>query len=155
MAALFSVESSSESVKKAVMNSGPRSLAVEPERNAPFVDDLLCAVVKVLRARPDLADALRSVFVEASRAPNAEKTFMSVREYAVHVGYSKRTVENLIGHGLPLSGTGRLRRVPVAEADKWLKQGGASLVLERRARLDAKRRAMNLVERPHEPSGGK
>ena len=114
---------------------------------AALVDDLLAAVAEALRARPDVAAALReSLGVPMSTSRGPEKKYMSVVEYARHVGLSKRTVENLLRRGLPLVGRGRLRRVPVAEADAWMRQGTSQDALERRARLDARRAGVSALK---------
>ncbi len=108
----------------------------------PFIEELLRGVLELLRKRPELADELRSAFAAPRVAPTPPKAFASVAEYAEHVGYSKRTIETLIRRGLPISGSGRLRRVPVVEADQWLREGGTDKVTARRARLDARRSAV-------------
>jgi hypothetical protein len=114
---------------------------------AVVLEQALQALVEVLRVRPDLAAAVASVLQPPAggEAP-PRKIFMTVSEYAAHVGFSKRTIENLIGRGLPLSGSGRLRRVPVVEADAWLREGRAEDALERRARLDARRSAVSRLK---------
>ncbi len=72
-----------------------------------------------------------------------DRLFVSVSEYADRIGVCKRTVENWIKKGLPLIGSGKSRRVPVDEADKWMRNGGPDGELERAARQNAKRHVMD------------
>jgi hypothetical protein len=46
--------------------------------------------------------------------------YARIREYATRVGFSVRTLHDLIGQGLPTIGEGKLRRVEVAAADAWI-----------------------------------
>ncbi len=111
---------------------------------AAVIEEALNALLELLRVRPELAGRLASVLAITGLKESAPtKTFMTVAEYGERIGLSKRTVENLIRRGLPLAGSGRLRRVPVAEADAWLREGRAEDALERRARLDARRSAVS------------
>ena len=83
-----------------------------------LADDLLERMVLRLEQRPDLVRRTMAIF-EAEA--NSEKAMLTVNEYADRISVCKRTVENMIREDMPLVGKGRLRRVPVKEADAWLK----------------------------------
>jgi len=50
---------------------------------------------------------------------------VKVADYADRIGFSERTVRNLIKAGLPTTGSGRRRRIPVQQADAWMLQQDA------------------------------
>lgn len=68
-----------------------------------------------------------------------EPSHMKVAEYAKRIQVCKRTVENRITEGLPVLGVGRARRIPVEEADAWLRSRSRQTDLQVRARIDAAR----------------
>lgn len=57
---------------------------------------------------------------EAERLPR----FMTVKAYAAHRTLSESTIEVCIREGMPLTGKGHRRRVPVADADEWFRAVG-------------------------------
>lgn len=97
---------------------------------------------------PTVGDAMRLLASAKTGTEGPGSTlpmYMSVAEYAQHRRLSKRSVETLIKRGLPLDGRGRLRRVPVAEADRWMAEqndGGVT----RRAQQAARRAARVCAE---------
>jgi hypothetical protein len=68
------------------------------------------------------AAALELIEQEGPRAGGSAPAvrFMRLTEFARHRAISRRTVHALITAGLPAEGVGRLRRIPVVEADTWL-----------------------------------
>ncbi len=70
--------------------------------------------------------------------------FMAVKDYAEYRRLSKRSIETLITHGLPLDGRGKLRRVPVENADRWMRERGHSQV-DRQAAVAARRAAIKSI----------
>jgi excisionase family DNA binding protein len=80
--------------------------------------------------RREAREEARRVSVETLAAlPKPEPApvvlYMRTGEYAKRRALSKRTIETLIREGLPVTGRGRLRRIPVARADEWLERRGA------------------------------
>ncbi|MBN4050262.1 excisionase family DNA-binding protein [Desulfobulbus sp. AH-315-M07] len=110
---------------------------------ADLVDNTLRLLVERLRANPELVSELRSILV-VDGVKVAKRPYETVDGFAERVGVSRRTVDTWIHQGLPVVRSGRLRRIPVEEADAWLKAGGGDAVIERRARLDARRRVRRL-----------
>jgi excisionase family DNA binding protein len=107
-----------------------------------LAEELLEALTKQLRTHPTLRDELRSILaIETNPSAPIERTHVTVSAYAEHLGLSKRTIENLIREGLPLVGRGRRRRIPIVEADAWMKNERGDAAIERRARRDAQRSA--------------
>ncbi len=108
-----------------------------------LVDRILVVAISRLKANPQLVEDLRSLFAKEDHTTDA-RPYETVAGYATRVGVSKRTVETLINKGMPIARSGRIRRIPVKEADAWLQAGGADAAIERRARLDARRRVQRL-----------
>ena len=53
------------------------------------------------------------------------KAWVSVEEFAEHIGRGRTAVYEMIKKGLPKAhGAGRGCRIPLAEADAWIKAGG-------------------------------
>ena len=50
--------------------------------------------------------------------------YMKVPAYATKTGMSARTIRDYCDLGMPHEGRGHSRRVLVAEADQWIKEGG-------------------------------
>ena len=105
---------------------------------ATLTEQALVEALACLRRRPELLATLRSLLVDSGPAEPIP-TYVTVGAFAQRVGVAKRTVENWITQGLPVVRGGRVRRIPIVEADAWLKTGGATNGLERRARRDARR----------------
>ncbi len=72
---------------------------------------LLAPILDELRA-PEPLPAVEALAV----------VFMTRVAYAERVSVSARTLDTLIGRGLPCIGRGRLLRVDVAAADRWLRE---------------------------------
>lgn len=65
------------------------------------------SVVRVIESRGDLRGRLRTAFgvaLEDAVASIPRKVYMTVKEFAERMGWSKRHVENLIKAGCPLLG---------------------------------------------------
>ncbi len=71
---------------------------------------LLAPIVEELR-RPEPAPVVEALAI----------VFMTRRDYAKRVSLSPRTLDLLIGRGLPVVGRERLLRIDVAGADRWLR----------------------------------
>jgi hypothetical protein len=122
-----------------------------------FIDAFIVALLRRVQEQPDLVSEIRRAFTNP--LANASKTFMTVAEYAAHIAMSKRTVETLIVRGLPVEKIGSRRRISIVAADAWIHGGGANALIERRAKVDARRSAMRLVAAPscreaHSVQGG-
>ncbi|MDP9150530.1 MAG: excisionase family DNA-binding protein [Myxococcota bacterium] len=64
---------------------------------------------------------------------------MTVNEYAERLRVSRNTLFKLIKLGLPTVMIGRIRRILVEKADRWIQGGGADL--ERRSSRTKRRSA--------------
>ncbi len=102
----------------------PARLPPPPTAPRGFADGLLVelaqAVLRLAAENPNLVaqvrDAIGGGGLPADRAP----LLMRKGEYADRVGYSVRTLDKLIGAGLPTRGYGKLLRIVVPDADEWL-----------------------------------
>lgn len=76
------------------------------------------------RSETELANFMASR--EARSATEAEPLppFMTVKAYAAHRTLSESTIEVCIREGMPLTGKGHRRRVPVGDADEWFRAVG-------------------------------
>ena len=83
-------------------------------------------------------------FIDMRKA-QASRRFLKVADYADHRRFSKRTVENLIRLGMPISGHGKLRRVEVAVADAWVAENAGLDPIDREARRAARKAATKIV----------
>jgi hypothetical protein len=72
-----------------------------------------------LRVLADVEALLAEARPRSEPAP--EIVFAKLGAYAKRVGLSLRTLRDLIDEGLPTIGSGRLRRVDVEAADRWLR----------------------------------
>lgn len=104
-----------------------------------LADVMIDRLVLKLRQRPDAVSSVLGVFETRWKELQPEAAFMKVADYADRVGVCKRTVENWISDGLPIVGAGRLRRVPVDEADTWFRNLGKDEDIVERARQKARR----------------
>ena len=63
------------------------------------------------------------MYVPEAGSGNQQPDYESKQEVAARLGVSTRTIDNLMGRGLPyVAITGKLRRFPRAEVDAWLRQ---------------------------------
>jgi len=56
---------------------------------------------------------------------------MPPEEFAARWGFKRRVVYRLIQEGLPTTGEGKRRRIPVAEGDAWMSESGTTRIEER------------------------
>lgn len=110
-----------------------------------LADELLDALLRRLRARPEVMQELRAAALPVSPTPETGPAYATVDGYAAHLRVCRRTVENLLRAGLPVSRAGRIRRIPVAEADSWLRAERSDPLIEQRARASARRHARKLA----------
>ncbi len=77
-------------------------------------------VVQVLEDHPDLAARAR---LALGLTHNESETFeyLKVKQYAERLKVSERCVEKWLTQGLPVIKVGRVRRIPVRPADRWLR----------------------------------
>jgi hypothetical protein len=101
------------------------------------------AFIDELRADPKLAADFRELLGATATPEISEPIYLRVADYAKRVSLSERTVWNFIVQGLPTIGTGRTRRVAVADADAWLRDRRETVDdgVERQARAAARRAA--------------
>ena len=112
--------------------------------------DALHAQARALRAQADAIDAEASAVesVDVPRLPVVadEPVFQSVKNYAARAALSERTVWKLIVQGLPVVGSKKSRRIPVKDADAWLRDLGKQRVGDLRDK-EAIRAGRRLAER--------
>lgn len=129
----MNLEKQTEAVAS-VVDQGPMLGALDH-----LADVMIDRLVLKLRQRPDAVSSVLGVFETRWKELQPEAAFMKVADYADRVGVCKRTVENWISDGLPIVGAGRLRRVPVDEADTWFRNLGKDEDIVERARQKARR----------------
>ncbi len=85
--------------------------------------DILVQIISAAEEDPGLAERVRRVLgvprVEEGHEPPV--IYLRVNEYARRVSLGERTVWALVSRGLPTVGSGRSRRIDVAQADQWLR----------------------------------
>jgi hypothetical protein len=110
--------------------------------------ELLGAVVAELKANPSLARDLSELLRVAQTPGEATPNYLRVRDFAVRVAMSERTVWRLVSRGLPMVGAGHARRVDVARAEAWLREQREMVddAVERQARAAARRAARRAAE---------
>ncbi len=64
--------------------------------------------------------------------------FATPLQYAERHGVGRSTIFEWLKAGLPSFKQGKVRRIPVAEADSWLKAGGGTVLRVRRKRVNGK-----------------
>jgi len=95
-----------------------------------------------LRADPKLAADFRELLgATGTRAAEPSALYLPVAKYADRLGVGERTVWNWVRGGLPTIGSGRTRRVAVADADAWLRTQRDQVDdgIERQARAAARK----------------
>ncbi len=86
-------------------------------------------LVRVFRTDARLVRELVTA-VNARGAPT-EVVAMPPEEFAARWGFKRRVVYRLIQEGLPTTGEGKRRRIPVAEGDAWMSESGTTRIEER------------------------
>lgn len=95
--------------------------------------DVLAALLLELLRREDVRAALREAMdVRPPLATEKPVLYATVKQYAERQHVSARTVERWVRTGLPSYRHGKVRRIPVADADAWLREGGHVIVSQRR-----------------------
>jgi hypothetical protein len=103
----------------------------------PIVSAIARAVADELM--PQIVAALRGETREVAPPP---PEYMRAGEFAARMGVSRRTCATGIKRGLPVARSGRVVRVDVAAADRWLRdRERPSDDVERAARAAARRAA--------------
>jgi len=92
------------------------------------------------------ARALAPLIAAELRRPSTGPSHMTAGEYAARIGVSVRTTRSWIAAGMPSVRAGRVRRIIVADADRWLADGGARGSAARAGRAAARRAAMRAVD---------
>jgi hypothetical protein len=108
--------------------------------------ELLAGVVAAARANPKLLEPLRAVFGSQGQGGVSGAVLMTKKDYGKRVGFSVRKLDDFIRQGLPIQGRGRMLRVPVAEADDWIRSNldhaeGPGNEIEHEARMRARKGA--------------
>lgn len=85
---------------------------------AELVPLALDLVVDALERDPELAKRTRAVL--GLHDSQTGPAFLSRRRYARRADYAVRTIDKFLRQGLPHTGEGKLLRIPVADADRWL-----------------------------------
>jgi excisionase family DNA binding protein len=78
-------------------------------------------ILITLRDDPEARAIVREVI---SPKPEPEQLYATTDQYAARTGVSMSTVKRWIRDGLPSSRNGNIRRVHVADADRWIREGG-------------------------------
>lgn len=89
---------------------------------------------RLLKMRAEI-DAMLAEMDDSTTANGQQPAarFMTVPAFAEKMGFSDRTIRDYCELGMPHRGEGRGRRVLVAEAERWLDEGGP-----RKARAERK-----------------
>jgi hypothetical protein len=105
------------------------------------VTELVRGLVRIGERDPKLAAQVLALVKDAGPSSGSGPFLMTIDEYAEHTSYSPRKIATFISEGMPSMMKGRLRRIPVADADKWLRQRGAEPEdgIEQEARRNARR----------------
>jgi hypothetical protein len=82
--------------------------------------ELLDEVTNVLASDPIRVERLAALFGVATTNERLP-LLMTKADYAGRLDYSVRKLDDLIAAGLPTLGRGRALRIPVAEADRWVR----------------------------------
>jgi excisionase family DNA binding protein len=87
-----------------------------------IVSELVRGVARAAQREPEMIKGFLKAFGLGAPAPSSGGQFsVTMDEYAKRVGYSKRTIEKFVARGMPSVGKGRLRRIPIAQADEWIR----------------------------------
>lgn len=101
------------------------------------VGTLLAEVLDAIERRPELRERVRALL---SAPSGPERLYLTPAQAAQRFGVSRRTVFVWLDRGLPSCGSGRTRRIPSADADRWVRERTQTDdTVERRARVDAAR----------------
>ena len=77
------------------------------------------ALVEAIESNDEIATRLRARLSATPVEPTA--MFATVANYAHRVGFSRRSIENMIRDGLPTIGVGSGLRIDVERADAWVR----------------------------------
>jgi hypothetical protein len=96
------------------------SLAAVEQAFMLLLTAFIALVVRVLTSNPKLLLPLKDHLPGSvdGAAPRA----ITIRGFAARWAYSERTIEYLLTRGLPSVGQKRMRRIPLPEADEWMKR---------------------------------
>ena len=94
----------------------PTKFALVMPKVPGFGEDPPCMMV--FRTVDDMARYHDAI----ARQAKPPEEYLTVQQYADRWQVSVRTIESRITSGLPLVGEGKMRRVPVQQADAWLSQ---------------------------------
>ncbi len=132
------LEAAAEKVSTAAESMGSPS---------PLGEALAREMVVGLVAQPDLVKQVNGIVQAPAELGNGDPLLMKKADYAERISVSVRKLADLIKQGLPARGKGRMVRVNVAAADRWVEehlddevvperddQGGSDDEIERLAR---------------------
>ncbi len=80
---------------------------------------------------PEVRDLVRQTLAPKFLTP---VEFATPVQYAELHNVGRSTIFEWLKAGLPSYKQGKVRRIPVVEADQWLKEGGGTVLLARRGR---------------------
>jgi hypothetical protein len=84
------------------------------------VSALLRAVAAELRSNPELRRELQTLLASGTKLSPTDPIYLAPAKFAIRLGVSRRLVFTWLSEGLPSLGSGRGRRIPVAEGERWL-----------------------------------
>ncbi|MGA3123472.1 MAG: hypothetical protein ABSF69_22100 [Polyangiaceae bacterium] len=110
-----------------------------------FGRDLLLEIIDAAERDPALAERVRRMLgvQRVEEAKEREAIYLRAAEYARRISLAERTVWALVARGLPTIGSGRSRRIDVAQADEWLRgqRDRVDAAIQSQARRAAQRAA--------------
>jgi hypothetical protein len=96
-----------------------RARTLGPLITDTVVREIVEGLLRLVDDSPGLAARLREVFGGGQNSER-QRLLVTKSEYAQHVNYSVRKLDQLIKAGMPTVGAGRALRVSVDEADRWV-----------------------------------
>jgi hypothetical protein len=82
--------------------------------------DLPPEVMEILKRLDERLELVAKQLTEMRSTPS--KVYMRPKEFAERRALSLAKVHELLEQGMPCEGRGRMRRIPVAKADDWLRR---------------------------------